>query len=209
MPAKGPRKDKVELRPAIDFRDMTSNKLQRGAPMISFRILALGMVFLFAPGAYADPQPGFTFGPVIANYGPVADVKGAAPIPKGTHFKVVFDVSEGAEPKSVNSGIEAAARFLNMHVRAGVPLANIKLAIVVRGPAIRDLAMHPRPGEDNANAPLIAALLANHVDIYACGQAAAHAKVAAGELLPGVKLVLSAMTELALLQQQGYTLNPS
>lgn len=176
--------------------------------MVSFRALALGMVLLFAPAAYADP-PGFTPGPVIAHYGPVADVAGAAPIPSETHFKVIFDVSEAAQAGTVNRGLESAARFLNMHARAGIPPANINLAIVVRGTAVRDLTAHPRPGQDNPNAPLIAALIANHVDIYVCGQAATHADISASELLPGVRLVLSAMTEFALLQQQGYTLNPS
>ena len=177
--------------------------------MISFRALALGMVLLLAPAAYADPPPGFTFGPVIEHYGPVANVADAALIPPNTHFKVVFDVSEAAEAGTVNRGLESAARFLNMHTRAGIPPANINLAIVVRGGAVRDLTIHPRPGQDNPNAPLIAALIANHVDIYVCGQAAAHSNIGVGELLPDVRLVLSAMTEFALLQQQGYTLNPS
>ena len=176
--------------------------------MVSFRALAFGLILLFAPAAQAYPA-GFTTGPVIEHYGPVADVQGAAPLPANTHFKVVFDVSESARAGAVNSGLESAARFLNMHARAGIPPANINLAIVVRGGAVRDLTTHPQSGHDNPNAPLIAALIANHVDIYVCGQAATHANVAAVDLLPGVRLVLSAMTEFALLQQQGYTLNPS
>jgi intracellular sulfur oxidation DsrE/DsrF family protein len=109
----------------------------------------------------------------------------------------------------LNRGLESAARFLNMHARAGIPPENIRLAIVVRGAAARDLIVHPRPGEDNANAGLVAALIANHVDIYLCGQTAAHYDISASDLLPGVRLALSAMTAHALLQQEGYTLNPS
>jgi intracellular sulfur oxidation DsrE/DsrF family protein len=176
--------------------------------MFSFRTLALAMALVFAPSANAADPPGFTRGPVIAGYGPVADVPGAEPLPANAHFKVMFDVSEAAQAGAVNSGIESAARFLNMHARAGVPVENMTLAIVVRGGAVRDLATHPRPGHDNPNAPLIAALIAHHVDIYVCGQAATHAGVHASDLLPGVHLALSAMTEFALLQQQGYTLNP-
>lgn len=176
--------------------------------MVWFRTLIVATVLLAAPAAHADPAR-FTTGPVIEHYGPVADVADAVPIPADTHFKVVFDVSEAAAAGAVNPGIESAARFLNMHARAGVPLANINLAIVVRSGAVRDLSVHPQPGHDNPNAPLVAALIAHHVDIYVCGQAAAHANIGAGDLLPGVRLVLSAMTESALLQQQGYTLNPS
>lgn len=46
------------------------------------------------------------------------------------------------------------------------------------------------------------------VRIIVCGQSAAHYEVATGELLPGVEMALSAMTAHALLQQEGYTLNP-
>ena len=41
-----------------------------------------------------------------------------------------------------------------------------------------------------------------------CGQSAAGQGVKKTDLLPGVELALSAMTAHALLQQQGYTLNP-
>lgn len=176
--------------------------------MTSLRSAMFWASLLLAPVAHAD-QSRFSTGPVIAEYGPVADVEGAAPIPAHARFKVVFDVSEGAEPGALNRGIESAARFLNMHARAGVRPSNIRLAIVVRGSATRDLAVHPRPGEDNANAALIADLIAHNVDIYVCGQSAAHYDVNASDLLPNVRLALSAMTAHAQLQQQGYTLNPS
>jgi intracellular sulfur oxidation DsrE/DsrF family protein len=177
--------------------------------MISIRTVALAMALVFAPAAYAaGPPAGFTYGPVIEHYGPVAAVPGAEALPANAHFKVVFDVSEAAAAGEVNGGLESVARFINMHARAGIPVANMQLAIVVRSGAVRDLTAHPQAGHDNPNAPLIAALIANHVDIYACGQAAAHANIHASDLLPGVKLALSAMTEFALLQQQGYTLNP-
>ncbi len=175
--------------------------------MISLRSAAFWASLLLAPLAHAE-EARFTNGPVINDYGPVANIEGAAPIPAHTRFKVVFDVSEGAEPGAVNRGLESAARFLNMHARAGVRPGNIRLAIVVRGSASRDVAVHPRPGEDNANAALIAELIAHNVDIYVCGQSAAHYEVDASDLLPNVRLVLSAMTEHALLQQRGYTLNP-
>ncbi|MCX7358015.1 MAG: DsrE family protein [Alphaproteobacteria bacterium] len=175
--------------------------------MISLRATAFFAFLLLAPAAHAE-ESRFTTGPVIADYGPVANVEGAVPIPAHTRFKVVFDVSEGAEPGAVNRAIESAARFLNMHARAGVRPSNIRLAIVVRGSATRDVAVHPRPGETNANAALIADLIAHNVEIYVCGQSAAHYEVERSDLLPNVQLALSAMTAHAMLQQRGYTLNP-
>jgi intracellular sulfur oxidation DsrE/DsrF family protein len=174
--------------------------------MFLLRSFVVAAALLAATAAYADP-PSFSPGPVIAEYGAVADVEGAAPIPPNTRFKVVFDVSEAAAAGAVNRRLESAARFLNMHVRAGVPRQNIRLAIVVHGAAARELT-RPSEGETNANAGLIAALIANGVDIYLCGQAAARYDIGAEDLLPGVRLSLSAMTAHALLQQDGYTLNP-
>ena len=46
------------------------------------------------------------------------------------------------------------------------------------------------------------------VRFIVCGQSAAGQGVAKSELLPGVEMALSAMTAHALLQQQGYTVNP-
>jgi intracellular sulfur oxidation DsrE/DsrF family protein len=46
------------------------------------------------------------------------------------------------------------------------------------------------------------------VRIIVCGQKAAYYNVTSDDLLPGVKMALPAMTAHALLQQQGYTLNP-
>ena len=171
------------------------------------RSLLVAAALLAASTAQAQ-QSRFTAGPVISEYGAVADIEGAAPIPPQTVFRVAFDVSEAATAGEVSRRLESAARFLNMHVRAGVPRENIHLAVVVHGPAVRDLMIEPRPGEANANAGLIAALVANGVDIFLCGQTAANAGIEPDALLPGVRLSLSAMTMHALLQQDGYTLNP-
>jgi intracellular sulfur oxidation DsrE/DsrF family protein len=46
------------------------------------------------------------------------------------------------------------------------------------------------------------------VRIFVCGQSAAYYDVTTNDLLPGVEMALSAMTVHALLQQQGYSLNP-
>lgn len=172
------------------------------------RACAFAAVLCFATAAQAGPSD-FVPGPLIPEYGRIAAVEGAAPLPESARFKVAFDVSEAAAPGEVSRRLESAARFLNMHAAAGVRARNIRLAIVVHGAAARDLMREPRPSEANANAGLIAALVAHGVDIYLCGQTAAYYDIEAGDLLPGVRLSLSAMTAHALLQQDGYTLNPS
>lgn len=171
------------------------------------RPLLIAAALMVATSAQAQSTR-FTPGPVIVDHGPVADIEGASPMAPGTVFKVVFSVSEAATAGEVSRRLESPARFLNMHVRAGVPRENIQLAIVVHGPAARDLLLEPRPGETNPSAGLIAALVANGVDVILCGQTAANLDVMPASLLPGVRLSLSAMTAHALLQQNGYTLNP-
>ena len=63
----------------------------------------------------------FTKGPVFKDYGPVAAIDVTMPIPVGTAFKHSFDVSTPAATGDPNSTLVSAARFINMHARAGVP----------------------------------------------------------------------------------------
>ena len=106
----------------------------------------------------------------------------------------------------------SAARFINMHGRANVPLENISVAVVVHGGAVKDVSnaayYSDAVGGDNANAALIAALISKGVRIIVCGQSAAYYDVGNDDLLLGVEMALSAMTAHALLQRDGYTVNP-
>lgn len=149
----------------------------------------------------------FSPGPVIEGYGPNAPVNGAEAIPAGSEFRIVFDTSAPAGEGELNRTLVSAARFINMHARAGVDPGNIHLAIVIHGQAVRDVAA-VEGGQSGANSALVAALMAQNVEIFVCGQSAVYYGVSAEDLLPGVTMSLSAMTAHALLQQDGYTLNP-
>ena len=154
----------------------------------------------------------FSTGPVIKNYGAVADVEQTHPLSGKEQFKVIFDVSDQGDKGKANRRFESLARFLNMQARAGVPPEQIKLALVVHGKAGFDLLADKLYSEKNAssnpNAPLLAELQKHGVQVYLCGQSAAYYGIDNSHLLPGVNMALSAMTANALLQQQGYTLNP-
>lgn len=166
-------------------------------------ILASAFAFcgLFATTAQATD---FKTGPVIESFGKVSEVEGRTVIPEGSIFKVAFDISGAAEVGQLNRQFETAARFLNMHGRAGVPEENIHLALVIHGSASKDLLNT----DGNPNAPMIAELIKHDVKFILCGQTAAHRDITPDDLLPGVTISLSAMTAHALLQQDGYTLNP-
>ena len=60
-------------------------------------------------------------------------------IPPDTKFKLRFDVEEKAKPGSINQTFDLAARFINLHVAAGIPLDNIDIAIVVHGGAAHSM----------------------------------------------------------------------
>ncbi|WP_160152450.1 DsrE family protein [Microbulbifer sp. ALW1] len=170
---------------------------------------ALSFFILVAPFSSAAD---FSKGPVIENYGAVAEVKQSSPLTGKEHFKVVFDVADQGDKEKANRRFESLARFLNMQARAGVPPEQIELALVVHGKAGLDLLANKqfeeKFGGKNPNAPLLAALQEQGVQVYLCGQSAAYYEIDNAHLLPGINMALSAMTANALLQQQGYTLNP-
>ena len=149
----------------------------------------------FLPGSYIE---GF------GRYAPIADPA----VTPDTEFKIVYDVASAAEAGQINRGIESAARFLNMVTAAGVSAQNVKVAIIVHGGAVTDLKAQYTDGTPNPNAALVEALVAKGVSVQLCGQTAAMRDVDTGSLVPGVTVSLSAMTAHALLQQDGYTLNP-
>ncbi|MCL1114977.1 MULTISPECIES: DsrE family protein [Shewanella] len=155
----------------------------------------------------------FKSGTVIKDYGKVAEVKSSLVIPKGMTFKVAFDLAKAANPGELNRSIETLARFINMHVAAGVKLEDISLAMVVHGQAASDLTQQRyyqmlNAGQKNANADLIAQLVKHGVKFYVCGQTAAYYGITPDELLPGVDMALSALTAHAVLAHEGYSVNP-
>ncbi|AMO72125.1 DsrE family protein [Sphingorhabdus sp. M41] len=175
--------------------------------------LALMLPLLALAQTASAQMENFKPGPVFESFGPTAPVEQSEPVAKDAMFNIAFDVATPAESGKINRTIESAARFINMHVAAGVPEENIRLAIVVHGGASLDLtsqeffAAH-KDGAQNASAAAIAQLQEHGVIFYLCGQSAAAHGIDNADLLPGINMSLSAMTAHALLQQQGFTINP-
>ena len=151
-------------------------------------------------------------GPLIKGYGPHFTTDQDEALDKSAVFKITFDLARQGEKDSANRHIESLARFLNMHVAYGIPVENMHLALVVHGSATFDMlnneAYNEKYGVDNPNHDLLARLMENNVEVFVCGQSAGFMNVNAGDLQSGAKMSISAMTAHALLQQQGYTLNP-
>jgi len=173
-------------------------------------IVLLFMLFLSGSAFALDPHTG----PVIEANGPVFDVPGGSwNLDKDTYYKVSMDVSATAETTTaLNRHIESAARFLNMHARNGIDPGNIAFAIVVHGPAgkdlLKDAAYESRYMTPNPNTALLKSLHDAGVKVYLCGQTAAFRGFSADEINPSVTIAVSAMTAHVRLQSEGYTLIP-
>lgn len=174
-------------------------------------LICLLSIILFPLNAIADLEV-FSKGPIFNKYGENAIIEGGLASPESQKFKVLFDISDKTDQGAISRSFNTVARFVNMHVRAGVPLENIDVAVVIHGKASLDLlgneAYKKRFKVDNASEELLNALLSSGVEVYLCGQSAAFSGINHNELNPGVKMSLSAMTANALLQQRGFTLNP-
>lgn len=167
-------------------------------------LIVFGFLAATAPSALAqDGQQRL----IIKGFGDITPIEDER-LSSETTFKVAFDIAAAGDADAPSRRLVTPARFLNMHAAAGVPAENMQIAIVVHGAAHKDLLTEAARGAPNPNAELIAELLAAGARIELCGQTAGYYNLKQEDLLPGVFISLSAMTSHALLQQEGFTLNP-
>ena len=151
-------------------------------------------------------------GPVFESIGAVYDVPEADFVPDSTQvLKAIFDIERWQDdPTEVNPLINSLARYINMHVQKGIPLKNIHLSFVLHGvsgkDALSDEAYKKRYGVNNPNSAHIKALAEKEVHMFICGQSATYAGYKKSELMPEIKMALSAMTVLTIYQANGYSL---
>jgi intracellular sulfur oxidation DsrE/DsrF family protein len=153
------------------------------------------------------------FGPIIPSFGGVFDVPDATlRPPTNVDLKLRFDVNVGPEPGELNQNFDTVARYLNQHVRAGVPKERLKAGLVIHGTAGKDTLNNDeyrrRFGKDNPNLKLLDELNAAGVRIYLCGQTAMGRNLPRGVVTPSVDIAYSAMVAHMALDREGYVLNP-
>ena len=176
------------------------------------RLLLAATLMAIAVTSHSEGLP--VTGPVVKGFGPVfSPPENAYNLVTERQYKVSMDVSRTEDfPEDRNRSIESAARFLNMHARNGIDPENIEFALIVHGPATKDLlsdeAYKARYEESNPNTAMLQQLQQAGVRIYLCSQSAAYKQFAWNEFNPAVTLAVSAMTAHVRLQQEGYTLIP-
>jgi len=169
-------------------------------------VLMLFFIALFQINAQNERSDGKIikdFGPTFAIDNPDIETDTSA------ELKVIFDVSQSSDDKTViNKYIETAARFLNMHANEGMEANQLKVALTIHGGAWQDIlkddAYMALFGVKNPNSKLIEALNEAGVEVILCGQTASYRKIQKEDIIPDVKLALSAMTALLQFQNNGY-----
>jgi hypothetical protein len=109
------------------------------------RLFLLLPVLAFLPCSGQADFSSFTTGPAIKDYGPVADVEITFPVPKDAVLRHTFDVGEPAADGEPNRTLASAARFINMHARAGIDADRIEVAVVITVKLFMTYREKPRP----------------------------------------------------------------
>jgi len=129
-------------------------------------------------------------------------------------YKLVISLASGTNDpdkiKELNRGLAEAGRIINLHLAAGVPKENMEVVIVTHGKALYALlnseAFKRQFKAENPNADIIKELENAGARFVACGQAMQFLEIKNEELLPEVKIALSAKTALSTYQLKGYVL---
>lgn len=151
-------------------------------------------------------------GPVIEGFGHVWDVENIDfETDTNKVYKVIFDIYNTPEDNtSVNPQINTVARFINMHVAAGVPLEQLEVAAVFHNKASKDILQNShyqqRFGVSNPNESLIQQLMNNNVKLLFCGQSSYSRNIPKEEIIENIQLALSAMTAILSYSDNGFTL---
>lgn len=177
---------------------------------------AVAAALLLAPMLHAQtPIPGQQMsGPVIQSTGMSIQVDNPTFVaPAGHDYKSLFLISVGVDTVRANEQLTNVARFYNTLVRHGVPESKVHAAAVVHGSGwtalLTDSAFAARyGGKPNPSRRLVEELIAHGAQIVLCGQTAGARGVRREELLPGVKVAISAMIAFNVFQSQGFRYNP-
>ncbi len=113
--------------------------------------------------------------------------------------------------KNVNLGLVEVGRIINLHIAAGIPKENLDIVIIVHASALRAFLNNDeykkKYGVDNPNIPFLKEMESVGFKLLACGQAILFLGLEKEQMLPGVKVALTAKTVLTSYQLKNYVLN--
>ncbi len=146
----------------------------------------------------------------------IVPVKDPAEIPDpNMDYKILFELTANnpdTAMKEINLGLDEIARVINLHVASGIPVKRILPVIVVHAAALNALknneAYQKKYKMDNPSIKLIGDLEKIGAKFIACGQAMEFFEVKKEELLPNIKVSLTAQTAITQYQLKGYVWHP-
>lgn len=160
--------------------------------------------------ALISAQP-LTAAPAVPEFGAIAPLEGDEHLPDAKlRYRTVFSITKSAPtPDKVNPSLDKVARFVNLLARQSIRPQPGDVVAIVSGPAtpaIIDAQAYAQrfAGAANPNLPLIAELRRAGVTIAVCAQALAGNNIEHAAVARGVRIDLSAMTTLAMLQLKGW-----
>jgi intracellular sulfur oxidation DsrE/DsrF family protein len=170
-------------------------------------------VFLSCVSTSVLAQDAKWVNPTIADYGAVVSLPDTGMQPsKDVDYKVVFNVTMGGDADKPNGGLDRVARAVNIFTSAGIPASHLHFVAVIHGPATPSVLDHAHYRQkynmDNPSVKLISELTKAGVKVVVCGQALAHNKFPHDWVNREVEVTLSAISDVIILQQQGYVLFP-
>ena len=182
------------------------------ATVTKLRAAGLGLLLASAAATSAAAETVWV-NPAVPDFGAAAALPDAALQPdKGADYKVVFNITAAGPNEKINPSLDRVARAVNIFVSAGVPLSHLHFIAVIHGPATPTILDNDHYKEkfsvDNPNIKLIGELKTAGAQVVVCGQALAHNKFPHEWVNRDVEITLSAISDVIILQQQGYVLFP-
>ncbi len=179
---------------------------------ITLKALLLGGLLLAGGLLSAAQAADFWQHPAIAGFGPVHTWPESTLKPEaGMTYKAIFDLtSKGKGLDKLNAGFDHIARTVNAFASAGVPVDHLKFAVIIHGPstpiALSEKAFEAKFHHPNPNLKVIDVLTKAGVEIYVCGNALADNHFTPAQVNPKIKVALSALSTLIIMENQGYAL---
>jgi intracellular sulfur oxidation DsrE/DsrF family protein len=128
-------------------------------------------------------------------------------------YKLLFEFVEknpDSLAKDINNGLEEVVRLLNLHVASGIPAKKLFPVIVIHGKGIEAVTTNEwykkKHSIENPNLKVVQDLKDIGAKFIVCGQAMAFLEFKKEDLLPDIKISLTAQTVLSNYQLQGYVL---
>ena len=129
-------------------------------------------------------------------------------------YKLLFEITAknpDSLSKEINQSFDEVARILNLHFASGIPANKIIPVIVIHGPGLEAVSSNDvyqkKHKIDNPNLKLIHDFENAGAKIIVCGQAMEFFEYKKEDLLPEIKISLTAKTVLSRYQLEGYVLN--